>query len=263
MKKIIKSILSNAGLELRRNDPSLPLLHQVKLDDLNFSMWLTNNHAKDWWYKPQLEFNAEFSFIKKACKKGSTVFDIGAHHGVQTIPMSLWTAQQGKVYAFEANRSNAITLQANINLNKLNHTYGYYCAVGNHTGEIQITGETVNDDHHESIPTPCYALDTFCAEHSIQTADFIKIDVEGYELQVLEGAQRMLSQRPYISLELHINEIQMYGGKTNQVMALIDWDQYNVSAMDRNVDWGETTLIKSTDQLPENGIINLFFEPVQ
>ena len=259
LKNQLKAIMSSFGWELKRMDKSLPLLHEIHLDDLSFFFWLTNRHAKQWWYKPTLEFRAEHRFLKKCCKPGMVAIDIGAHHGTQTIPMSMWAGVESRVYAFEANRWNAITLQANIALNGLEHCAGIYSAVGSEDGTIGIEGETVGNATEPAIPTPCCTLDLFCRQRDIAEVDFVKIDVEGFEKRVLEGARNLLSNAPHISLELHIDDLPKYGDNAKETLALIDWEPYEVTAMNRASSWYDITKLTSADDLPASGVMNLFF----
>ena len=259
MKKIIKSLLANAGLELRRKDSSLPMLHQIKLDELSFPFWITNSHAKSWWNKRELEFNAEFAFIKKCASPGYTAFDIGAHHGIQTLPMALWGGNSARIVAFEANKENTITLQANINLNQLDQCRAIYGAVATENGTINVDGERITLGGIQTTSTPAYGLDQYCKKNDIHKVDFLKIDVEGFEAEVLAGAKNILKSKPHISLELHIDDLDRYGSSVGQTLNLIDWSDYQVSAINRDASWSDVHEVNSIDDLPDTGIINLFF----
>jgi len=252
-------MLSNAGLELKRKDDSLPFLQQIRIDELDFPFWITNSHAKSWWHKPQLDFNAEFSFIKKCAFTGYTAFDIGAHHGIQTLPMALWGGKTASVIAFEANKENAITLQANVNLNQLYQCKALYGAVAAESGNINLDGECIAANGKQATSTPAYGLDEYCDQNDIEKIDFLKIDVEGFEEQVLAGAKEMLNTRPHISLELHIDDLKQYDTSIEETLGLIDWSGYEVSAINRDQSWQDTFTVTSINDLPDSGIINLFF----
>lgn len=189
--------------------------------------------------------------------------DVGAHHGIQTIPMALWGGEGSMVYAFEANRENAHTLFANIGINRLSSCVGVYAALGAESGTIAMEGEAVGRGVVSSTDTPCWSLDDYCAAQTPGNVDFIKIDVEGFETNVLNGAKKVLATRPHISLELHIDDLKTYGSSASEALGLIDWNYYHVTCMNRAVSWFDTVSVTDWKSLPDSGIVNLFFKSVE
>jgi len=262
LKKLVNDVLRCVGLEVRRRpDLSLPFIHKFALDDREIQFWITNQHAKRWWHKPLLEMNAEFRSLKSFCIPGSTVIEVGAHHGVHTVAMGNWVGDTGHVYALEANGDNALTLYANVALNNLNNCTCRHAVVGAVSGKIKLDGETVATKKHTGTQTTVISLDDYCTEFDIANVDLLKIDVEGYEAQVLKGARKIMSQRPKIALELHLDDIASYGSSVNEIAELIGIDDYYGEMMIRAKDWETLYPFQSITDFPQSGIVNLFMIP--
>ena len=56
---------------------------------------------------------------------------------------------------------------------------------------------------------------------------FIKIDVEGFEQQVLQGAMKILASKPKLAIELHTEVLELYGASVEKIIDLIGIDRYN------------------------------------
>lgn len=259
MKAVVKRILQRSNLELRKYDAGLPFVHEIVLGGLRFPFWIANRHAKSWWYKPYLEFRAEYQFIKKCCASNMVGMDIGAHHGIQTIPMAYWGGAGSRIFAFEANRENALVLSANLGLNQLSQCEAVCAAVGDRNGSLRFKNETISLDDVTAGEVESWSLDEFCKQRKVDKVDFIKIDVEGYEEHVLKGAQNILKFGPHINLELHLDDLPEYGSEKYEVLSYFDWDRYTVTFMDRARSWFDQVPVSSPSDVPSKGVVNLFF----
>jgi len=148
--------------------------------------------------------------LKILLKSESISFDIGAYNGEHTETM----AEHGKhVYAFEPEPESALKLS---NRSKSNVTV-IAKAVSNKAGKIKLYicptnngGHSISKNkvwkHEETIDVECIKLDDFVKENNIERLDLIKIDVEGSELEVFQGAEHIIKQfRPSIVFESHLN----------------------------------------------------------
>ena len=262
LKHLLKKSMSTLGFEIhRKRDPTLPFIHPIKLDDHQFEFWITNPHTKNWWYKPELKLNGELKMLKKLCMPGDIVFDVGAHHGMLSLAFSLWTGPEGRVFAFEANPENALTLQANIFNNNIANCSCFFTAIGDRKGSISISGESADPKGISSgRETPMISLDRVCEMHQIDRVDLIKIDVEGFEFQVLKGAPRLLSSHPKLAIEIHPDDLPNFGGSIHGIFELLDVERYEISVVARKESWDEIIKINDIEDLPD-GIINVFLEP--
>ncbi len=141
---------------------------------------------------------------------GETAIDIGANIGYMTSIMARRVGKAGKVWCFEPNPEVYTELSENIknwdNNQELHNIYAHQIALSNHsgTGVLNISsknrGEAFIDDASQSdkqiiiktFPVALERLDTIFAK--VQHLSILKIDVEGHELEVLEGAGELISQ---------------------------------------------------------------------
>jgi FkbM family methyltransferase len=261
LQHLAKRVFHSLGLELRRaRDRSLPFLREIGFEDGRFQFWIANAHTKAWWDRPQLHLNAEFRSLRSLCRPGDVVFDIGAHHGMDTLLLANWVGAAGRVYAFEANADNALVLNANIGANRLGQCEAILAAVGAQAGSIHVTGESVSEAGAFALSVPLVALDEFCAAREIERVHVLKIDVEGFEGEVLRGARKILEQRPSIALELHLDDLARYGTSASGVLGLLDLARYEGTLMVRP-DW-ETLSPFEAHSLPLRGVVNIFLRPL-
>ena len=225
-----------------------------------FRFWIANQHTKAWWDKPVLPLNAEFRSLKQLCRPGSIVLDVGAHHGMDTVLLARWTGASGHVYALEANASNTLVLTANLGANKLVNCTALHAAVGPANGSIRVADETVDEGDPLAQRVPMIALDEFCRERNLRQVHLLKVDVEGYEAHVLQGATQVLKARPAIALELHLDLLARYGSSAADVLRQIDLSAYDVTMMVRP-DWETLRGFEGAAGLPAGGTVNLFFHP--
>lgn len=128
-----------------------------------------------------------------------TVFDIGAHVGFYTLLMSRAVGDSGKVFAFEPCPANITDCLAHVRMNHLGNVVVVPAAVGSTpglasfaAGESSTTGKLARVD--TDVRVACFTLDELLATGRFLVPDVIKVDVEGAESQVLEGAQTLLRQ---------------------------------------------------------------------
>ena len=155
----------------------------------------------------------EISLIRTYLKEGDTVLDIGANIGFYTRIFSRAVGAKGKVFAFEPDRDNYGKLQKNIA--GLTNVQPENKAVSAETGVIKIyISPMLNVDHrtypvddYESIEEiPCVALDRFLPAG--QRVDFIKIDIQGFEVSAFRGMTALLARNPDIKI---VSEFWPYG----------------------------------------------------
>jgi FkbM family methyltransferase len=138
-------------------------------------------------------------------KADKNVLDIGAHIGWYTVAM----AKKAKhVYAFECSPKSFNYLCANIALNDLHYKVTKYnCALSDVEGSVDYFVRDPNDGggngitkfgydedkNTKTIKVPAKTLDSF----GLDNISFIKLDVEGHELQVLKGAVETIKKNNY------------------------------------------------------------------
>ncbi len=170
-------------------------------------------------------------FFLKNLKQGETVIDVGANKGKLASQIALKVGRSGKVIAYEANPSNyAKCLELiNSNKNKLAHLRFLQKGCGNKPGEMSVKSESRNNTGMDrlvcaqadsDVKVDVVTLDTELC--NIDRLDWIKIDTEGYELKVLEGAVEAISKfKPKMFIEFDKQNLVRYGDCVEDIISLL------------------------------------------
>ena len=139
-----------------------------------------------------------------------TVIDVGAHQGRYAIQFSRRVGEKGLVLAVEPEDRNLVLLNRNLELNEIHNVLSIRGACwsrreplqfshGNTLDLSRVTQSAAKNGDLVGLP-----LDDLVTEAALRRVDLVKIDVEGAELDVLEGAQRVLREfRPRLFVECH------------------------------------------------------------
>jgi FkbM family methyltransferase len=169
---------------------------------------------------------SERRFVTRFLQEGMTVLDIGAHHGIYTLLAAMKVGRKGCVIAFEPSPRERGRLLAHLRLNRISG-YVTVCplALSRDAGEgtlfvVEGTDTGCNSLRPPRTTDPTRAaiihrirLDDYLRENKIDRVDFIKMDVEGGELDVLDGATELLSRphRPVILTEIDDSRTAPWG----------------------------------------------------
>src|SRR6516225_8906808 len=185
--------------------------------------------------------------ILSNAKRGMCVFDIGAHLGYYSLLLAKCVGPVGRVVSFEASPGNFCTLQKNVLINKLENIELINLAVFSKSGTIGMSVSPTDassgdwsisrQTDGDSIQVQTISLDQFCQAKSV-SSDFLKIDVEGAEFDVLMGGRETIGDcRPTMLIELHHFDGDI---ATNQVPDLLREWNYHVQWLER---WPQTSHI--------------------
>jgi FkbM family methyltransferase len=200
-----------------------------EIEGLFFDFWIGDEAARQWYDVNSVDgWWPEMRFIRdKLLRPGDTVFECGAHHGCTTIALSRWVGPEGRIFAFEPAAYNAQMVRRNIELNGLRNVVIEQKAVGLTDGRAFISDKSnssVLQGATAGREVDVTSLDKFAALNP----DLLKIDVEGFEAEVLKGAQRVLGNSPALAIEVHPEAMQRYGTSVEQFLGLIDVGQYEL-----------------------------------
>jgi len=170
----------------------------------------------------------EIEVFAKFIKEGDAVLDVGGYIGTHARAFSILVGQQGSVCTFEPSQITFSLLERNIEYGKFNNIKAFNCALG----DIEAINILIIDDvnNHgasavkinsaiEGKSTSKVAIKTLDRLDGIRKVDFFKIDVEGMELNVLNGAKVLVkNSRPVIFAE--VNSLDNSAG-------LLSWAEEN------------------------------------
>lgn len=155
------------------------------------------------------EEQGDLELLTHLLKPGQTFVDCGANIGIWTIVASAAVEANGRVYAFEPNPFTFKKLSHNISLLISKEQIVLFAtAVGSENKELPFQcnenhniSQVISTSTSESIIVPVVTLDATFADTSI---DGIKIDVEGYEIEVLQGSETILKKyQPWLIVEFN------------------------------------------------------------
>lgn len=150
-----------------------------------------------YWYVRLPDYD-EQKFLLNYLQEGDVFFDVGANAGAYSV---LAASLGCKVYAFEPVPKTFERLSANIHLNEAMRIEAMQTAVGEFPGRLSITTDLgpgnhlvlESDPNHNSIAVDVLTLSDLVTQ--VGAPSFIKIDVEGFELEVIRGAGDLLDSK--------------------------------------------------------------------
>jgi FkbM family methyltransferase len=156
--------------------------------------------------------------LRGRMKDGQCCLDIGAHVGVYALQIARWTAPTGRVVAFEPNAGTAAVLRRHVRINGLQDTVRIEeAALGRAAGASVLFGESGSGLSRLAAPNPdgpeaargadvrVITVDGYCRTHDLRP-DWMLIDVEGFEFDVLAGAMETIRARgPALSIVMEIH----------------------------------------------------------
>ena len=148
----------------------------------------------------------------KHINSGMTVIDIGANIGATSLQLSQLVGQSGSVYSFEPHPVTFQHLLRSLALSRLDNVHATQSGLGSSkstaslkynplsTGWSSING--IGVDYPQTAEITIIRLDDFVSETGINGVDFIKVDVEGYEMEVFKGGEVTFSRyKPVVQFE--------------------------------------------------------------
>ncbi len=223
-------------LRLLRIFPKAPVFRQLPLGiwflvgESHVDAALSNNTFE----------SAEINFVQRFLKSGMIALDIGAHHGLYTLLASKRVGPRGKVVAFEPSPRERKQLSRNVRLNSCSNVRiqpyalgskrsqtDLYLVDGGEDGCNSLRPPVVNSETHP-VRVDVYPFDDVAPKLGLTKVDFIKLDVEGAELDVLKGALGLLRTfpRPVLLVEVYDIRTEPWGYKAREIVQFLARNGY-------------------------------------
>ena len=201
----------------------------------------------DWRFRGYADFgdrhNKGWELCIDSCSGKGAFVDVGAHIGLYAVPASIVMYPNGRVYAFEPSTVNHAYLERHIKLNNISNCTVSNCLLGDVNEKVvfyedlkkpNAMGSKIlykKPDRFTKTIKYQTTLDTFCDENSV-IPDIIKIDVEGSEISVLNGALNIIKEyKPKIFLSAHPHHFEMMGIDGKELLEFIYEVNYTIKTI--------------------------------
>ena len=215
----------------------------------------------------------ELSLMLKFIMKDDVVFDIGANIGAFTVPFAKKVGDFGEVYSFEPQKLIYEILNENVNKNKLKNVKVFNIGVGKKEEELELNDidyskvgnfggvsfKYESSSFTKNIKNKKYKVKVKNLDQltEIKKCNFIKMDVELMELEILTGGKNFLKKfRPILWIENH----DLYPNKINKFLLENDYNAYWVYSTAFNK---SNYFINDNNYFGELGTLNTLAIPIE
>jgi FkbM family methyltransferase len=216
----------------------------------------------------------ERDFFIRKIKRGMTILDIGANFGYYALLAAKSAGPNGKVYAFEPDPLNTAWLFKNIQANQLENIFLIPAAVSNRNGKSQFFRDASNLGGHSLVSSNLQTtmdnivevetlrMDDFLASKGEKAVHMIKMDIQGYEGKMLEGAEKLLQQPSLrtVQMEFWPEGLRNAGTDPKELLKKMASRGFSISLIDKDGLRKEIGIEESLKRTVSQREINLFFE---
>lgn len=204
-------------------------------------------YVKFWWSYFPASFSAdrglfdywgddigELRFLWKYLQPGMTFVDVGAFHGIYSVIAAKKLGSEGRVIAFEPSPRDRRRLQLHLRFNGIRSAVVEPYAVASEGGEAALSVVVDGYQNMNSLRPPAVdhpvqqvkvetvALDEYMHKSQIETIDLMKVDAEGGEIQIFNGASALFSHsRPLIICEVLDRVTRPWGYQAREIVEKI------------------------------------------
>lgn len=199
--------------------PIEPKQRARKLDYAKADIYLLATNPYEEWRANSCEKEpGTVKWLEENIRPDDTVYDLGANVGPYSlIAAYLLEGSKGLVYAVEPSATNFAALFVNTVMNSKTHlVWPLQVALANCDRLLHLSHSDMmtgaashlisNDPTDQSHPVPVWTLDTLRSFYKLRRPNLIKLDVDGAELDVLQGARRSLWDSELRSVLVEVNE---------------------------------------------------------
>jgi FkbM family methyltransferase len=190
--------------------------------------------------------------LRKEIYPGMTALDIGAHIGYFTLILAKRVGKDGRVFSFEPNPEVQGYLRENVLHNGHSHVTICPMALFHEEGFGVMEERDFSNawlarrctDSTDAVPVAVY--DRAAESLGIHRVDFVKMDVEGAELNILLGMRELLERdRPSLIIEIHPRGLERFGHSESEMRAYVESSGYAIRDV---LHQAETTTVFCTRQ---------------
>jgi FkbM family methyltransferase len=182
----------------------------------------------------------ELAFVERFLQPGEIVLDVGANQGLYSVLASKLVGPRGHVYSFEPSPRERRALGLNLLLNLCRNVSVEGVALGREEGSVDLyvvqgyergcnsLRPPGADSETSPVRVPLETLDGWALKKQIHGVGFMKIDVEGGELDVLRGGVRLLESRPRPIVLAEVQDVRTvpWGYRGKEILSYLDVRDY-------------------------------------
>jgi FkbM family methyltransferase len=201
-----------------------------------------------------------FAFLKAGIKPGHVIFDVGTFIGTYAVFEALWSGPSGRVVAFEPTAANWPWIQAHLKMNGVeSRVVLIKAAAGETSGLTRFHQHLIDSDQNSVFPlltpaksrvteVPMVTLDEI-ADRLELAPDWIRMDVQGFELSVLRGARKILARQG--------TPVRIVAEMHPLIWSLNGFDRQQVTEWLRELGLAVKPIGGSTEEYPDGGHVEL------
>jgi FkbM family methyltransferase len=179
----------------------------------------------------------QLEYFANNVKRGETIIDVGGNVGQYAVLFGTIVGDSGHVISFEPDREARGLMEQNLEINRLGSrvtveplalfdtrgTHNFYSRPGDSMGSLERAGFGSNaglTDIQESV-VHTVPLDDYLVSNGLSDPDWVKIDAEGAEINVLRGGSRALHGKTTIVCELHPYAWDSFGTSWDELVSIV------------------------------------------
>lgn len=259
----------------------LPPINVIKCNEADYLLFSTNDAISNALYKSG-QWEDYLLTISRHFLHGvdaPLLLDIGANLGAYSIPLAKnLQGSGGSVIAFEPQRIVYYQLCGNVVLNRLDNFFAYNKAVGDSDGEIEIPEINYANNHNigafslQKDVRQLLDMEKYMKEArnkvsmvKLDTLELakapalIKLDVEGFEINVLKGGQKFLEQHRYPPILFEAWDLEWFKAGKQELLDFVRYLGYEISLTIKSeyVAQHPKNPVRVEFSPVENGVINM------
>jgi FkbM family methyltransferase len=181
------------------------------------------------------------SLVYELIKPGMFVIDVGSNNGEMALNFARLTGKSGSVIGFEPVPANFKRCKYNFDLNGFANLKVESSALGDLCGNLFFDDMPLHnsggaflsiDSNEQTMAIPVTTLDQYALLNNLTRMDFVKIDVEGSELNVLKGAISAINTfKPMMCIEVNDEHLRRQGGSEEELLGFLNALNYTAKAL--------------------------------
>ncbi len=235
-------LLKNLFFLLRpRHTDYIPgTLRVVKRNNIQYELDISDWVEWNIYFKNKIEPREK---LYSLANKENTVIDVGVNIGETLLNLASVVGNKGRVIGFEPNPVVFIKCKKNISLNPLLKNISLQlCALGKDNSELFLN---INDERNKGMVSLSHSgkrdkvkvmtLDYYLQNENLRRVDLIKIDVEGFEMNVLTGAEHTINKfHPKLFIELDNNLLLQQQSSAKELIRWLLQREYTIVNAENN-----------------------------